>query len=83
MSAVCVYALHDRYCLLVPAARYLVRSERCQYAANMQGTVVVVALSVFNAIFVLAGVSTAVEMWYDCRSRTFVIEFVGTDCCAW
>jgi hypothetical protein len=35
----------------------------------MQGTVVLVASSVFNTIFVLAGVSAAVDMWYDCRSR--------------
>ena len=69
MSPVCVYEVQDRYCLLVPAASYLVRSERSQYDATMQGTVVLVASSVFNTIFVLAGVSAAVDMWYDCRSR--------------
>jgi hypothetical protein len=32
-----------------------------------QGTVVLVASSVFNAIFVLAGISAALNIWCDSR----------------
>ena len=52
---------------VIKFAYHFVHGKRLSFQLRLmsQGTVVLVASSVFNAIFVLAGIATALDMWCD------------------